>query len=158
PRRRPQPGAAGRGRPPQPLPLRAAVQAGHRAAAAPVRHHAPRRAGQATPASRDQPVPGRNRRTRRLLGPKPVLPALQASRGRHPWAVPDARKNRLKGRKPRQETAERPPYHSPGAAWAAEVFMMPTTTGMKGAGYYDQHSTPQLAAIRALQGWVDDAV
>jgi hypothetical protein len=35
---------------------------------------------------------------------------------------------------------------------------MPATTGMKGAGYYDQHSTAQLASIRALQGWVDDAI
>jgi hypothetical protein len=29
---------------------------------------------------------------------------------------------------------------------------------MKGGGYYDQHSTAQLATIRALQDWVDDAV
>jgi hypothetical protein len=29
---------------------------------------------------------------------------------------------------------------------------------MKGAGYYDQHSTAQLATIQALQGWVNDAV
>ena len=35
---------------------------------------------------------------------------------------------------------------------------MPVTTGMKGAGYYDQHSTAQLATIQALQDWVDDAV
>ena len=35
---------------------------------------------------------------------------------------------------------------------------MPATTGMKGAGYYDQHSTAQMASIRALQDWVDDAV
>jgi S-adenosylmethionine-dependent carboxyl methyltransferase len=35
---------------------------------------------------------------------------------------------------------------------------MPATTGMKGAGYYDQHSGAQLSAIRALQDWVDDAV
>jgi SAM dependent carboxyl methyltransferase len=35
---------------------------------------------------------------------------------------------------------------------------MPATTGMKGAGYYDQHSTAQLSAIEALQDWVDDAV
>ena len=35
---------------------------------------------------------------------------------------------------------------------------MPATMGMKGAGYYDQHSTPQLASIQALQGWIDDAV
>src|SRR5215813_13832039 len=35
---------------------------------------------------------------------------------------------------------------------------MPATTGMKGAGYYDQHSTAQLATIQALQDWVDDAV
>ena len=35
---------------------------------------------------------------------------------------------------------------------------MPTTTGMKGAGYYDQHSTTQMSSIQALQDWVDDAV
>jgi gibberellin A4 carboxyl methyltransferase len=35
---------------------------------------------------------------------------------------------------------------------------MPATTGMKGAGYYDQHSAAQLSSIQALQGWVDDAV
>jgi hypothetical protein len=35
---------------------------------------------------------------------------------------------------------------------------MPTTTGMKGAGYYDRHSAPQLSSIQALQDWVDDAV
>ena len=35
---------------------------------------------------------------------------------------------------------------------------MPATTGMKGAGYYDQHSTAQLSAIQTIQDWVDDAV
>ena len=35
---------------------------------------------------------------------------------------------------------------------------MPATTGMKGAGYYDQHSGAQLATIHALQDWVEDAV
>jgi hypothetical protein len=35
---------------------------------------------------------------------------------------------------------------------------MPATTGMKGAGYYDQHSAAQLSSIQALQGWVEDAV
>jgi hypothetical protein len=35
---------------------------------------------------------------------------------------------------------------------------MPAITGMKGAGYYDQHSTAQLSSIQALQEWVDDAV
>jgi hypothetical protein len=35
---------------------------------------------------------------------------------------------------------------------------MPATTGMKGAGYYDQHSSPQMSSIQALQDWVDDAV
>jgi hypothetical protein len=29
---------------------------------------------------------------------------------------------------------------------------------MKGAGYYDRHSGVQLSSIRALQGWVDDAI
>src|SRR5262245_50842517 len=35
---------------------------------------------------------------------------------------------------------------------------MPATTGMKGAGYYDRHSTAQLSSIQALLHWVDDAV
>jgi hypothetical protein len=35
---------------------------------------------------------------------------------------------------------------------------MPATTGMKGAGYYDQHSGAQFSSIQALQGWVDHAV
>jgi hypothetical protein len=35
---------------------------------------------------------------------------------------------------------------------------MPATTGMKGAGYYDRHSAAQLATIRALRDWVEDAV
>jgi hypothetical protein len=35
---------------------------------------------------------------------------------------------------------------------------MPATTGMKGAGYYDQHSTTQLASIQALEDWVEAAV
>jgi cyclopropane-fatty-acyl-phospholipid synthase len=29
---------------------------------------------------------------------------------------------------------------------------------MKGAGYYDQHSSAQMSSIQALQSWVDDAV
>jgi len=35
---------------------------------------------------------------------------------------------------------------------------MPATTGMKGAGYYDQHSTAQLSSIQVLQEWLEDAV
>jgi gibberellin A4 carboxyl methyltransferase len=35
---------------------------------------------------------------------------------------------------------------------------MPATTGMKGGGYYDQHSTAQLSSIQAVQDWIDDAV
>jgi len=35
---------------------------------------------------------------------------------------------------------------------------MPATTGMKGAGYYDQHSGTQMSGIEALQEWIDDAV
>jgi hypothetical protein len=34
---------------------------------------------------------------------------------------------------------------------------MPTTTGMKGAGFYDRHSSAQMSSIQALQDWVDDA-
>jgi AraC family transcriptional regulator len=46
-------------------------------------------------------------------GPEPVLPSLQAPRRRHAGAVPDARKDRITGRKSRQETGRRRPYHSP---------------------------------------------
>jgi hypothetical protein len=35
---------------------------------------------------------------------------------------------------------------------------MPATTGMKGAGYYDQHSTAQLASMRLVFDWIDRAV
>jgi hypothetical protein len=38
------------------------------------------------------------------------------------------------------------------------MFIMPATTGMKGAGYYDQHSGAQMSTIEALQDWVDRAV
>ena len=65
-------------------------------AAPPVRDHAPRRASQAPPASRDRLVPGRGRSARRLLRPEPILPPLQAARRRHARSVPDALKNRLK--------------------------------------------------------------
>ncbi len=34
---------------------------------------------------------------------------------------------------------------------------MPVTTGMKGAGYYDRHSSAQLASIQALRDWVEAA-
>ncbi len=34
---------------------------------------------------------------------------------------------------------------------------MPATTGMKGAGFYDQHSTAQQAAIRLVLDWIDSA-
>jgi hypothetical protein len=29
---------------------------------------------------------------------------------------------------------------------------------MKGAGYYDRHSTAQMSTIRALEGWINDAI
>src|SRR3954454_5807290 len=35
---------------------------------------------------------------------------------------------------------------------------MPTTTGMKEAGYYDQHSTAQQASIRLVADWIDSAL
>ena len=35
---------------------------------------------------------------------------------------------------------------------------MPVTTGMKGDGYYDDHSTPQMAAIEAVLPWLEEAV
>jgi hypothetical protein len=108
PRRGPDPGAVGRGRPPQPLPLRAAVQGGHRATAAPVRHRAPRRTGEGAPARRRRLLAGAGRRARRLRGPEPVLPALQAARRRHAGAVPDARKNRINAASPTKKPAGEP--------------------------------------------------
>src|SRR5262249_41203765 len=106
----PELGASGGGRWSQPLLLRPAVKEGHRAAAAPVRHRAPRRAGQATPANRKRLLPGGGGRARRLLGPEPVLPPLQAHSRRHAGAVPDARKNRQNGVSPAKKTALRHPY------------------------------------------------
>jgi hypothetical protein len=35
---------------------------------------------------------------------------------------------------------------------------MPATTGMKGAGFYDRHSTAQLASMRLVFDWIDDAI
>jgi len=35
---------------------------------------------------------------------------------------------------------------------------MPVTTGMKGAGYYDQHSTAQLASIQLVLDWIENAI
>src|SRR5215471_8134990 len=35
---------------------------------------------------------------------------------------------------------------------------MPATTGMKGAGYYDQHSAPQLASMQLVFSWIENAV
>lgn len=35
---------------------------------------------------------------------------------------------------------------------------MPVTTGMKGSGFYDQHSTAQLASIQRVFDWIDDAM
>src|SRR5262249_24477727 len=72
---------------------------GHGAAAPPVRHHAPRRAGQAPLANRNRLLPGRGRGAGRVIRPEPVLPPLQAPRRRHAKSVPDALKNRLKAAK-----------------------------------------------------------
>jgi hypothetical protein len=35
---------------------------------------------------------------------------------------------------------------------------MPATTGMKAAGYYDQHSTAQLASIQLVSSWIENAL
>src|SRR5262249_25705121 len=78
-------------------------------AAAPVRRRPPRRAGQAPPARGDRAVPGTGRGALRLLGPGPVLAPLQAPCRRHAGAFPGTRKNRLTGRKSRQETAKHIP-------------------------------------------------
>lgn len=34
---------------------------------------------------------------------------------------------------------------------------MPVTPGMKGEGFYDQHSSPQMASIEAVLGWLEQA-
>jgi hypothetical protein len=47
------------------------------------------------------------RGARRLLGSKPILPALQARRRPHTGTIPPVRKHRLKDRKPRQEPGPR---------------------------------------------------
>src|SRR5262249_51772756 len=69
----------------------------------------------------DRPAPGGGRRLRRLLGPEPVLPSLQAPGRRHAGAVPDARKDRQTGRKFLQEAGRQAPYHSPRAGQQGEV-------------------------------------
>jgi hypothetical protein len=50
------------------------------------------------------------------------------------------------------------PRDRTGSAISKEVTIMPATTGMKGAGYYDRHSGAQRSGIQAFQGWVDEAV
>jgi hypothetical protein len=35
---------------------------------------------------------------------------------------------------------------------------MPATTGMKGSGFYDRHSTAQLASMRLVFDWIDNAL
>ena len=35
---------------------------------------------------------------------------------------------------------------------------MPVTTGMKGGGFYDDHSAPQMASIEAVLPWLEEAV
>jgi len=35
---------------------------------------------------------------------------------------------------------------------------MPVTTGMKGAGFYDKHSTAQLASIRLVFDWIENDI
>jgi hypothetical protein len=67
------------GCPSQPVPLRAAVPDSHRAAASPVRHRAPRRAGQAVAARKRRRPSGSGGLAFRVLGPEPVLSSLQAA-------------------------------------------------------------------------------
>src|SRR5262249_22816101 len=98
--------------PPQSQLLRLAVQEGHRTAAAPVRHRSARRAGQAADGNRKRLLPGGGRRARRLLGPEPVLPSLQAPDRRHAGTIPDARKNRQNGVSSAKKSPLCPPYHS----------------------------------------------
>jgi RNA polymerase sigma factor (sigma-70 family) len=57
--------------------------------------------------------PGNGQSVTDPCAPDDGSPALQASRRRHATTIPGVRKNRPTGRKPRQETGERPPYHSP---------------------------------------------
>ena len=43
------------------------------------------------------------------------------------------------------------------AAFLGESYL-PVTTGMKGDGYYDRHSSPQMAAIDATLPWLEESV
>src|SRR5262249_54781729 len=87
PPRLPEPGADGDGRRPQPLPLRAAVQGGHRTAAAPVRPHPPRRAGQAAPANRKPLLPRGRCHPPPFAGTDRVLQPLNPNGGPPPGAL-----------------------------------------------------------------------
>ncbi|MEX1318070.1 MAG: cyclopropane-fatty-acyl-phospholipid synthase, partial [Synechococcaceae cyanobacterium] len=35
---------------------------------------------------------------------------------------------------------------------------MPTTTGMRGEGFYDTHSSPQWEALAAFLPWLEEAI
>jgi len=39
-----------------------------------------------------------------------------------------------------------------------ENLKVPVTTGMKGEGFYDDHSAPQMATIAAVLPWLEEAV
>ena len=58
----------------------------------------------------------------------------------------------------RSSTGDGGAVRSHSRAKSKEVLLMPVTTGMKGAGFYDRHSGAQMAGIQALDDWVDDAV
>ena len=47
-------------------------------------------------------------------------------------------------------------WTSPSQIWK-RIASMPTTSGMKGGGFYDQHSSGQRSSIEILLPWVDDA-
>ena len=47
-------------------------------------------------------------------------------------------------------------WTSPSQIWK-RIASMPTTSGMKGGGFYDQHSSGQRSSIEILLPWVDEA-
>src|SRR5262249_7608024 len=81
------------------------------------------------------------------IGPGPAVgrpgPGWRRSPGREPAenVVPSRPRGSLVRAAEKRETG----YTKPLTGEVKEVALMPATTGMKGAGYYDQHSTAQLS-------------
>jgi AraC-like DNA-binding protein len=87
-------------------------QAGHRAAALPARHHAPRQAGQAAHASRNGPSLAEVAACAEFSDQSQFCQHFKRLVGVTPGSSGRTQETPKSG-KSRQETAERPPYHSP---------------------------------------------